>query len=78
MGPKIAKGCTARFRQVNAEIPHVHHDALEFADGSVVLVAKLLPGQIATILQLPIEQGAGTVSVIKDASKLATDTQLIS
>lgn len=44
---------TARFRHVNEDRKHAHHDALEFPDGSQVLVAMLIPGQIASILQLP-------------------------
>jgi hypothetical protein len=43
----------ARFRQVNIHEPSVHHDALEFPDGQVVLVTNLRPGQAATVLQLP-------------------------
>ena len=43
----------ARFRQVNKEQPHVHHDALEFPDGQIVLLTRLSPGQHATVLQLP-------------------------
>jgi hypothetical protein len=43
----------ARFRQVNLDQPHAHHDALEFPDGQVVLVTHLTPGQRATVLQLP-------------------------
>ncbi len=43
----------ARFRQVNLERPHAHHDALEFPDGQVVLVTDLVEGQRATVLQLP-------------------------
>jgi hypothetical protein len=49
----IAPGTVARFRQVDMHVPHVHHDALEFADGTVVRLARLLPGQRATVLQLP-------------------------
>jgi hypothetical protein len=33
--------------------PHVHHDALEFPGGQIVMVTRLLPGQKATVLQLP-------------------------
>ena len=29
------------------------HDALEFADGTIVPLARLSPGQWATVLQLP-------------------------
>jgi len=43
----------ARFRQVDTNQPSVHHDALEFPDGQVVLVTRLRPGQTATVLQLP-------------------------
>ena len=43
----------ARFRQVKKEEPHVHHDALEFPDGQIVLLTQLCEGQHATVLQLP-------------------------
>ena len=43
----------ARFRQVNTDEPHVHHDALEFPDGQIVLVTRLCEGQRAIVLQLP-------------------------
>ena len=43
----------ARFRQVNMNDPHVHHDALEFPDGQIVKVTRLVAGQHATVLQLP-------------------------
>src|SRR6266480_7977529 len=43
----------ARFRQVNTHQPNVHHDALEFPGGEVVLVTRLCEGQRATVLQLP-------------------------
>ena len=54
-GSQVASGCVARFRQIDVDVRHAHHDALEFADGSLVLVAKLLPGQLATVLQLPVD-----------------------
>lgn len=43
----------ARFRQINVNQPCMHHDALEFPDGRIVLVAQLCQGQLATVLQLP-------------------------
>ena len=43
----------ARFRQVNMTDPHVHHDALEFPDGQIVKVTRLVAGQTAIVLQLP-------------------------
>jgi hypothetical protein len=44
---------TARFRQVALEKPTAHHDALEFANGEIVLLTRLVEGQTATVLQLP-------------------------
>ena len=35
------------------EQPCVHHDALEFPDGKIVLVTRLREGQHATVLQMP-------------------------
>jgi hypothetical protein len=43
----------ARFRQINTDDPNVHHDALEFPGGQILLVTRLVPGQRATVLQLP-------------------------
>jgi hypothetical protein len=43
----------ARFRQLNTDQLHVHHDALEFPDGQIVLLTRLVEGQQATVLQLP-------------------------
>ena len=48
---------TAIFRQVNQEQKSVHHDALEFPDGEVVLLTLLKEGQEATVLQLPASAG---------------------
>jgi hypothetical protein len=45
----------ARFRQVNLDNPHTHHDALEFPDGRIVLLTHLRAGQHATVLQLPAQ-----------------------
>ena len=50
-----AKHNTAIFRQVNKQEVAVHHDALEFADGQIVLLTLLAEGQQATVLQLPAE-----------------------
>ena len=43
---------TAVFQQFNKEVYHTHHDGLEFADGTSVLLALLHPGQRARVLQL--------------------------
>jgi hypothetical protein len=52
---KVIESRTAIFRQVNKDIPRVHHDTLEFADGTHVLLTDLLDGQEATVLQLPAQ-----------------------
>jgi hypothetical protein len=48
----------ARFRQLDMNNPHVHHDALEFPGGQIVMVTRLVAGQTATVLQLPVEPKA--------------------
>jgi len=45
----------ARFREINLQNPHDHHDALEFSGGQLVLVTRLCEGQTATVLQLPVD-----------------------
>lgn len=44
---------TATFRKINKGELHRHHDALEFSDGTIVLLMHLWENQIATVLQLP-------------------------
>jgi hypothetical protein len=46
---------TARFRQIDADRPYTHHDVLEFASGELVPLTRLVPGQRASVLQLPAE-----------------------
>jgi hypothetical protein len=41
---------------VDPGVPHRHHDAIEFPDGSNVLVTQLSEGQRVTVLQLPVGQ----------------------
>jgi hypothetical protein len=43
----------AKFREINKGQSNVHHDALEFPDGEIVLLTHLCEGQRATVLQLP-------------------------
>ncbi len=52
-GRQRIAGLVARFRQIEPGKPHVHHDALEFSDGAVVLLTHLVPGQTAKVLQTP-------------------------
>ena len=46
---------TAIFRQIDKDVPQVHHDALEFPDGTFILLTDLHEGQQATVLQLPAQ-----------------------
>jgi hypothetical protein len=46
---------TAIFRQVHKDELRMHHDALEFPDGQIVLLTELCEGQEATVLQLPAQ-----------------------
>jgi hypothetical protein len=43
----------ARFRQIEKDRPDVHHDALEFPGGRIVLLTRLCKGQHVSVLQLP-------------------------
>jgi hypothetical protein len=43
----------AQFRRLNLNQPQAHHDALEFPGGEIVLLTRVRPGQVATVLQLP-------------------------
>jgi hypothetical protein len=43
----------AKFQRVKKGRSKVHHDALEFPDGKIVLLTHLCKGQRATVLQLP-------------------------
>ena len=52
---KTIESATAIFRQINKDVPRVHHDALEFPDGTTVLLTDLVEGQAATVLQLPAQ-----------------------
>jgi hypothetical protein len=51
---RTVPGKVARFRQIYTEDPSRHHDALEFANGRLLLVTNLRPGQALTVLQLPL------------------------
>ncbi|MDQ8732147.1 hypothetical protein [Bradyrhizobium sp. LHD-71] len=70
----------ARFRKIDQEITDTHHDALEFANGKVVLLTRLRPGQVATVLQLPamdhadrkiVEEEHGPRSAVQNHGRVA-------
>jgi len=52
---KLIGAKVARFRQIKMEELNVHHDALEFPEGQIVLLTRLSEGQHATVLQLPAQ-----------------------
>ncbi|MGH6704634.1 MAG: hypothetical protein ACREC2_13585 [Bradyrhizobium sp.] len=43
-----------KFAAIERDVPHRHHDAIEFPDGSRLLVTQLCEGQRVTVLQLPV------------------------
>ena len=52
----MAGSTVARFRQVDLDNPHTHHDAIELADGRIIKLSLLHEGQRARVLQLPVRQ----------------------
>ncbi|SDR22004.1 hypothetical protein SAMN05444161_2170 [Rhizobiales bacterium GAS191] len=46
----------AQFREIHTSQLAAHRDALQFPSGQIVLVTRLCPGQIATVLQLPASE----------------------
>lgn len=57
LGDKVA-----RFRRIGIDQPNMHHDALEFANGKIVFLTTLRPGQRATVVQLPVRAHAKPLS----------------
>ena len=45
-----------KFGTIDQDVPDRHHDAIEFPDGTNVLVTQLLERQRVTVLQLPAVQ----------------------
>ena len=57
-----------KFNQIEPDVPDRHHDAIEFPDGSRVLVTQLCEGQRVTVLQLPVVPAERTPAVTATAS----------
>src|ERR1035437_5099586 len=57
-----------KFGAIEPDIPHRHHDAIEFPDGSSALVTQLSEGQRVTVLQLPV------VHQVTEHAQSAADT----
>jgi len=56
----------AQFRKIDPDRDHVHHDALEFPNGKIVLLTQLSEGQRATVLQLPAsERTTPTIDMVE-------------
>jgi hypothetical protein len=56
---KTAGFRVGKFNQIDMEVRDRHHDAIEFPDGSRVLVTQLCEGQRASVLQLPVTHAIG-------------------
>ena len=50
----------------------VHHDALEFSNGKIILLVRLCAGQHATVLQLPASSPATNEAEQQKRSSLVT------
>ena len=68
---------TAIFRQIDKDVPQVHHDALEFPDGTFVLLTDLHEGQQATVLQLPAQPKTLAEARSRRASSTLADIRWI-
>ena len=66
--PMSLSHTTAIFRQINKDNAYVHHDALEFPDGKIVLLTHLFQDQEATVLQLPAQ--SVTAVEVKEQERL--------
>src|ERR1700743_448589 len=66
-----------KFGKIDPHVPDRHHDAIEFPDGSYVLVTQLCEGQRVTVLQLPatapVSQPVHTATNTPAARRLAVD-----
>jgi hypothetical protein len=51
--PKLVRKDASKDSTVYTTVATVHHDAVEFPSGRIVLLTRLCAGQRATVLQLP-------------------------
>jgi hypothetical protein len=65
-----------KFGEIDRHVPDRHHDAIEFPDGSHVLVTLLCEGQRATVLQLPVVAQQAGERVRSAAAGTATPAPL--
>jgi hypothetical protein len=64
----------ARFRQIGLNYDAQHHDALEFSNGTIVLLTELVPGQRAVVLQLPANPAEAKPSAHEPAVREIAET----
>jgi|SRR6185312_13223582 hypothetical protein len=57
-----------QFNEIDPNVPDRHHDAIEFPDGSRVLVTQLCEGQRVTVLQMPVLPAERAPAVTATAS----------
>jgi hypothetical protein len=57
---KAINSRVGKFGAIEPGVPQRHHDAIEFPDGTSVLVTQLCEGQRVTVLQMPVSQQAMT------------------
>ena len=74
---RVIRHKTAIFRQINQEHKAVHHDALEFPDGEIVLLTLLKEGQQATVLQLPASAGVKSEQRANDQLSLSEPSEIV-
>ena len=60
----------AQFQRVKISRPEAHRDALQFPSGQIVLVTRLRPGQIATVLQLPASEVNAKLAPVEEERSL--------
>ena len=78
LGERVINYKTAIFRQINQEKKWVHHDALEFPNGEIVMLTHLQERQQATVLQLPASAGvAGQQTEPSIASEASPSLEVI-
>src|ERR1700730_11726829 len=75
--PEQIHHTVARFRQVNVENPHTHHDALEFPNGQIVLLTHLRAGQHASVLQLPAQAKSPAEEKAQALVTTSADTEVV-
>ena len=65
-----------KFGKIDPLVPERHHDAIEFADGSYVLVTQLVEGQRLTVLQLPVTRQPAAPATREEATSTETPQRL--